>query len=385
MYLPLHPRFTLWTCPAERTPLPSGHGPLSAMCDRVRPPADKAVTRPSTPVDTFASGSVIRALVLTRRINVHPNADVYDLFADILARFLAMAHDSVLKTALSLGNTLELACDDACAVAERNRKLAEALEITPSIRPTITWPATLIHQANQNPTLVKSIEKTLETFLSDPTKRTHHFPPSKFNAFISSLVGFYNLTPTFLDTDRKAQSSILVRKTPTSWVPSILLSAASQSKPPTTTASTTTSTAHSNTTHRNTATPTNTPHSTSLTITSLPDGMDTNDIQILLDPLLDSTISTHIHWTTPTDVIVSFSTYPESIERNVRNKFVGNGWAKDVFVSEVKERGKPSGPVVPVPVPVPVPTGNSFGVLCDEEDRGMVERGPTPESWDNED
>ncbi|TPX66559.1 hypothetical protein SpCBS45565_g04406 [Spizellomyces sp. 'palustris'] len=281
-----------------------------------------------------------------------------------------------------MGNTLDLVCDDTCAMAERNRKLAEALEITPSIRPAITWPATLIHQAHQNPTLVKSIEKTLKKFISDPTRRTHHFPPSKSNAFISSLVGFYNLVPTPLDMDRKAQSSILVRKTATSSVPSTLLSTASQSKPPPTTTSSTTSTTHSNS-HRNPTTPTNPPHTTSLTITSLRDGMETNDIQILLDPLLDSTISTRIHWTTPTDVIVSFSTCPERIEQDVRNKFVGNGWAKDVSVvsdANAKERGKTSG-LVP-----PVSTGNSFGVLgdSDELESERVERGPTPESWDHE-
>ncbi|KAI8814070.1 hypothetical protein BJ742DRAFT_786354 [Cladochytrium replicatum] len=123
-------------------------------------------------------------------------------------------------------------CDESCAMMERNRKVAEALELSvpgvtaPSIEgsdgiaPTPALPATIagfprefivqavkygetmVKYAITNLAWVKSVEATLFEFVSDTSRRSYNFPHAKkqHNMFLLRLAPHYNLIAETYDS-----------------------------------------------------------------------------------------------------------------------------------------------------------------------------------------
>ncbi|KAI9336862.1 hypothetical protein DFJ73DRAFT_612138, partial [Zopfochytrium polystomum] len=131
-----------------------------------------------------------------------------------------------------------LQCDDTCALLERNRKLAEAFDITTPTTLSGTLPisatskddgtsssvvvpgneegydAFLLRHAYMNPTWTRSIEQTLAEFVKDPSRRAHHFMRLKpaGTQFVRLVAPFYKLVADVLDAER-GQASVIIRKT----------------------------------------------------------------------------------------------------------------------------------------------------------------------------
>ncbi|KAJ3084893.1 FKBP12-associated protein [Rhizoclosmatium hyalinum] len=132
---------------------------------------------------------------------------------------------------------LPLPCDDACAVAKRNRSLAEALEIDTSndisnaeILTTLTTPAVtlptnllepletqlhLLKYAYQNLIWTRTVEKVLSDFVLDATKKSYNYMCTK-PAGIRFLVGiapYYGLEGEVVDAGwGAAKTSVILRK-----------------------------------------------------------------------------------------------------------------------------------------------------------------------------
>ncbi|KAJ3296370.1 FKBP12-associated protein [Rhizoclosmatium sp. JEL0117] len=132
---------------------------------------------------------------------------------------------------------LPLPCDDACAVAKRNRSLAEALEIDTSndisnaeILTTLATPAAtlptnllepletqlhLLKYAYQNLIWTRTVEKVLSDFVLDATKKSYNYMCTK-PAGIRFLVGiapYYGLEGEVVDAGwGAAKTSVILRK-----------------------------------------------------------------------------------------------------------------------------------------------------------------------------
>ncbi|RKO89941.1 hypothetical protein BDK51DRAFT_13552, partial [Blyttiomyces helicus] len=119
--------------------------------------------------------------------------------------------ESIGKSAAS-----PLPCDETCALAERNRRLAEALEVdtSPNAPPITEYDDALLRYAHHNLAWARTVEKTLKEFLEDRTKRTHHFPHTRSGRapFIAGLAVHYNLVGEVVDAD-SGRGSVIVRKT----------------------------------------------------------------------------------------------------------------------------------------------------------------------------
>lgn len=105
---------------------------------------------------------------------------------------------------------MRLECDEECAQWERNRKLAEALEIpdanmSPNVAPD--YSAFLQEQARENPQLVTSYENpirdSVEKALLTGQSVTHAFKPSKrdHRRIIHELAEFYCCTSVSYDQE----------------------------------------------------------------------------------------------------------------------------------------------------------------------------------------
>ncbi|KAJ3044969.1 FKBP12-associated protein, partial [Rhizophlyctis rosea] len=109
-----------------------------------------------------------------------------------------------------------LQCDESCAVAERNRKLAEALEIDVSGGTSggtgggVEYEDPLLRFANSQAVFTKNVEKVLREFVEDSGKRLHHFPQAKVgaNQFIVGLAPHYGLVADVVDVERGKGSVI---------------------------------------------------------------------------------------------------------------------------------------------------------------------------------
>ncbi|XP_078378356.1 transcriptional repressor NF-X1-like [Oculina patagonica] len=126
----------------------------------------------------------------------------------------------------------ELECNSDCAVYERNRRLAEALNIENadlSPETTIRFSPFLIAEAKQHLGFVKSVEETLENLVQTTVKmsasqRSHSFPPMNSNQrrLVHELAVFYNCSSRSYDQEPKRNT--VVTATKESYLPSVKLS-----------------------------------------------------------------------------------------------------------------------------------------------------------------
>ncbi|KAJ3147087.1 FKBP12-associated protein [Geranomyces variabilis] len=270
-----------------------------------------------------------------------------------------------------------LPCNDNCERVKRNRKLAEAFNIDTSLStalsgPTVEYSEALIRHAHANPSWVKSTEEALAAFVEDPAKRMFHFPSGKTagNPQLLELAKHYDLAASIIDADRKGLASVTVRKTAAkaASIPSVLLSAAAASWKPGSSASLPSSSKLAKASTSSIRESINALH-----VTSLQGGMELRDLHLLLEPVFCGgyvTISVRKLGDHDAVVIVSAEVSRNlgnstngtnsnssatattgaatsrlaaddienllvGVEPEVRAKFVGNNWAKDVTLCHV--------------------------------------------------
>lgn len=339
------------------------------------------------------------------------------------------------KESMGASSTL-LSCDDGCALAERNQRLAEALQIEPrsaSESATADYADSLLRQAHKNSSWVQNVERTLAGFVNDPSKRVHHFPNAKLseNNFIVNLAAHYNLVGEVIDADRKGQASVVVRKTAakSGCVPSVTLStAAATYQQPSVTGSSAGSAKRTIATRASTS---ERPPINALHLTSLQFGMDSRDLELLLEPIVGSDVTMTTKLLNYNAVVIlsgnrrpgslSGRMGPEDIEAllvavepDIRSKFITNNWAKDVkccwvtaegeiIIGSKPKAGQAMGSAAAkaayaASVRQEVPMANAFDVLADAAkakdvkektsqenlSRPVIPRPPTPDSWDND-
>ncbi|KAI9104723.1 hypothetical protein DFS34DRAFT_604207 [Phlyctochytrium arcticum] len=260
--------------------------------------------------------------------------------------------------------TNSLPCDESCAITERNRKLAEALEIdvdggdSGDGSDNLDYSSELLHYARQNPVWAKGVEKALAAFIEEDARRTLHMPPAKAasNNFTHALAAHYHLSAQIVDPDRKG--SVILRKTAADnpSIPSLLVTTAAASYRSNNASSSGNATlARSISSIAVGRVPMNALH-----ISSLQFGMDSRDVKIMIEPMCGSDVSLAIKRLTDHDVVVIFQPptsasalsstrriTPEDIEAllvaiepDVRTKFVGNSWAKEVKCCWVTPEGE---------------------------------------------
>lgn len=123
-------------------------------------------------------------------------------------------------TAQSSGSKRELACNDFCAKVERNRKLAQALEIDEDREePALTtddlgyYDDTLCEYYVDNSSTCKQVESMLIGFCNDKTKQTLHCKPMKshLRKFLHRYCVHFNLATEAVDPE--PFRSVVIRKT----------------------------------------------------------------------------------------------------------------------------------------------------------------------------
>ncbi|CAG8474019.1 1703_t:CDS:2 [Diversispora eburnea] len=123
----------------------------------------------------------------------------------------------------------QLDCNDFCAMIERNRKLADALELSDRIvdgnliKEIPEYDTFLLQYYETNKEWAKNIENTLTEFIKS-VKPTLNFSPMKSSHrhFIHGLCVHYRLTSESVDVE--PYRSIIVKKKSDSTIPPILLS-----------------------------------------------------------------------------------------------------------------------------------------------------------------
>ncbi|CAI2162145.1 13798_t:CDS:2 [Funneliformis geosporum] len=126
----------------------------------------------------------------------------------------------------------QLTCNDFCALAERNKKLADALEITdrvgdgPFIKAVPEYEEDLFKYFAVNKEWAKNIEKTLGDFIMKSEKPTLNLAPMKspHRKFIHMLCVHYRLSSEGVDVE--PMRSVVVKKKADTIIPPILLSQA---------------------------------------------------------------------------------------------------------------------------------------------------------------
>ncbi|KAJ3264310.1 FKBP12-associated protein [Chytriomyces hyalinus] len=133
-----------------------------------------------------------------------------------------------------------LSCDESCAMAKRNRTLAEALDISPEVVASAASAGTsaatleplesrlsLIKHAYLNLVWTRGIEKILAEFVQDASRKLHHLPGSKPAGikFVVGVAAYYGLEAEIVDA-HWGKPSVLVRKVPRKLcsVPPVLVS-----------------------------------------------------------------------------------------------------------------------------------------------------------------
>ncbi|CAG8553288.1 5668_t:CDS:2 [Rhizophagus irregularis] len=131
---------------------------------------------------------------------------------------------ATMENALKMGDR-RLQCNDFCALAERNRKLANALEITDRVA-IPEYEEDLFKYFAVHKDWAKNIETTLEEFIMKSQKPTLNFPPMKppHRKFVHILCAHYRLSSESIDVEPKR--SIVVKKKADTIIPPILLSQA---------------------------------------------------------------------------------------------------------------------------------------------------------------
>ena len=116
----------------------------------------------------------------------------------------------------------QLECNDDCALYERNRRLAEALNIeNADLSPygKIRFSPFLVAEAKHNLAFVKSVEEALENLVETTLKmsapqRTHSFPPMNSNQrrFVHEMAVFYNCASRSYDQEPKRNTVVTATK-----------------------------------------------------------------------------------------------------------------------------------------------------------------------------
>ncbi|KAI8827033.1 uncharacterized protein EV422DRAFT_23036 [Fimicolochytrium jonesii] len=354
----------------------------------------------------------------------------------------------------SMGNSqsIVLSCDESCERLERNRKLAAALNITPAPATPASvnipdYGDVLVKYASLNAAAVKQIEEQLDAFVKDASKRVLHFPSGKSinNNCVIELAKHYDLVGSIVDADRKGLASAVVRKTASKVpvIPQVLLSTVALAKPAASSVKSATAGTAKSATAASTSASTNgilrREPLNALYLSSLGYGMDARDLHLLLEPIFvygtDVTITVKL--VSDTDAVMVAESKnkltPEDVEAllaglegEVRNKFLGNSWAKEVVLCRVTAGGevvwgqKPkltlgvgaAKAAYSATVRKDVPTANTFGSLAHARAVGAglgsavsgspagetvakpprvptppvpaEPRPPTPEEWDQE-
>ncbi|KAJ3089194.1 hypothetical protein HK102_006973 [Quaeritorhiza haematococci] len=224
-------------------------------------------------------------------------------------------------------------CDERCALLERNRRVAEALDIRPSgdgsdsstsggiggasgDPNSVTganpdqpeYSEFLVKHAHANLAWVRNVEQRLADFVNDTqgtNKRLYHFPRTKprNNSFIAQLAStHYGLTADIVDVELGA-GSVIVRKTITKapCVPKVLCSEVAVNYKPSMFAGTAGGSSSGVGSGLGAASVPQSgangkPPLNALHITSLQFGMEARDLQILLEPLFGSDVSIAVRW-----------------------------------------------------------------------------------------
>lgn len=295
-----------------------------------------------------------------------------------------------------------LPCDGSCELAERNKRLAEAFDIDPAggrhsllahadETVPIEYPESMLVFAKANTTFVKVLEKELETFMLDRTRKTARlFNNGKrtYLAFANRLSAqFYELDSEIEDADTKAPGLFLKKKA-TSRIPATLISEAATNPKKAKPAAKATSAIPGGLAFN------------AIHLVGVQWGIDSRSITILLEPLFGTSFGHPvIHWNSEDDLVVtvktlSSSTDPAEVEsflrqirQSVADKFVGNGYAKEVKLcwvdrsmtirdEEGMKKGEALTPTsVTLAEPAPVDTRNQFELLGDTTDK------PKGDSW----
>ncbi|KAG8719430.1 FKBP12-associated protein [Ceratobasidium sp. 395] len=132
--------------------------------------------------------------------------------------------------------SLRRACQDACSVAKRNARLADALGISESSRTgsvnSVTWSPELIAfcRVTANQAFVKNVEKALADFVGSD-KKAHVLPhmPEVRRKFVTEVAEIYRVSTQLVD-DEPRRSVQLIRR-PDSRIPTPTLSQASAPAP----------------------------------------------------------------------------------------------------------------------------------------------------------
>ncbi|KAF9332839.1 FKBP12-associated protein [Linnemannia elongata] len=131
--------------------------------------------------------------------------------------------------------TKVIKCNDYCLMAERNKRVALALDIdvTPSNGPRIpVYSEPILEYAAQNMEFTLKTERRIAEWIADPTLHTLHLPPMKgpHRKFIHELGAHYNLTSESVDME--PYRSVILRKGLTTSVPDLLASQATRQRRP---------------------------------------------------------------------------------------------------------------------------------------------------------
>ncbi|KXS20046.1 hypothetical protein M427DRAFT_108245 [Gonapodya prolifera JEL478] len=271
-----------------------------------------------------------------------------------------------------------LQCDSTCAISERNKKLAVALDIDLAARgstPAVIqkYPPSILEYASKNLAFVRSIEKTFADFIDDASKTSTHVLRNARRShleFAEKLAArAYDLSPEVLDVDTSTPS-LIVRRKKTSKIPTPLLSDAATPQASGSAVTTTAPRSKSKTTGKGLSAV------NALHLVGVAFGIDGRDLEILLEPLFGTSNKISISWVGEDDAVVMMSgrTSKDSmgeledllrrIQPAVAEKFLANGWASSVQCVWMNARGEIVGEAKPKVEEKNIPVGSAAGLLA---------------------
>ncbi|KAG0211794.1 FKBP12-associated protein [Mortierella sp. NVP41] len=135
------------------------------------------------------------------------------------------------------GKPRMIKCNDYCLIAERNKRVALALDIEEKGEPGPRIPefdSYVLDYASANREFTLKIEKQLAEWVADVTKPILYFPPMKRHRrkFVHELAAHYNIVSESVDVE--PYRSVTIRRQPTTSVPDLLASQACRQKRPVT-------------------------------------------------------------------------------------------------------------------------------------------------------
>jgi hypothetical protein len=200
--------------------------------------------------------------------------------------------------------------------------------------PAVDYPESMLTFAKANALFVKGFEKELESLLLDRSRKTmrilNHAKRSNLTFAHRLAVQFYDLDAEIEDANTQSPGLFLKKKA-TSHIPATFISEAANMPKKTRTVK-----------PGGSGSGTGGMACNAMHLVGIQWGMDSRSIAILLEPLFGTSFGTPaIHWNSEDDLIVTVRTLsssdPASVEQflrgirqSVAEKFVGNGWAKEV-------------------------------------------------------